>query len=181
MTLSDSLPCVGQEVTLRRLKVDDLEAFQAYRHDPNVARLQGWVPVPDSDARSFLKSMNVAPALVPGEWIQLGIADRISGLLIGDIGLLLREDQRHGEIGISLRTESQGRGYATEATMMALDLLFRQTSIETILATTDLRNTAAKRLLERVGMEQISSERTIFRGLPCTEITLSISRPTKNG
>ena len=95
---------------LRRLAARDLHAFQAYRSDPEVGRLQGWVAQPDAEALAFLNEMSTAPLLAPGLWTQLGIADTATGELLGDIGLHLSADAREVEIGFSLARSAQGRG-----------------------------------------------------------------------
>ena len=179
--LPDPLPCTGRCVVLRRLRSDDLRAFQAYRHDPDVGRLQGWEPMPDDEAAEFLESMNRAAPLVPGEWFQIGIAERDSDRLIGDLGVHVQADQETAEVGFSLRTESQGRGLASEALSLLVGLLFSRTEIGAVHATTDQRNKRAIRLLERLGMTPILTRETEFRGLPCTEITYSLSRPAGKG
>jgi len=74
-------------VTLRRLAVADLAAFQAYRRDPELGRYQGWSPMPDAEAAVFLSEMSRAPIFFPGSWSQLGITEPPDPSLIGDIGL----------------------------------------------------------------------------------------------
>jgi hypothetical protein len=44
-------------IRLRRFRDSDLAAFQAYRHDPEVGRWQGWTPGPDALALDFLRRM----------------------------------------------------------------------------------------------------------------------------
>lgn len=181
MKPSEPFPQIGTHVALRRLRADDLQAFQAYRHDPEVGHLQGWVPEPDETAREFLEAMGRAIPFVPGVWFQIGIAEKSTDLLIGDIGVIVSQDQRVSEIGISLGKASQGRGLATEALSMIFKLLFDHSSIESITAITDQRNQSAIRLLGRAGMRQVSTQDAEFRGLPCTEITFSLPRPSTNG
>ena len=181
MTPLDSLPQTGQLVTLRRLRASDLRAFQDYRHDPEIGRLQGWSPEPDEAAREFLAAMSVAVPFVPGEWFQLGIAESVSDLLIGDIGVRVSLDQSVSEVGISLRRESHGRGLATEALSMAIALIFRYSASGSVRAFTDQRNRSAIRLLRRAGMREIATREAEFRGLPCKEVVFSRSRPTGEG
>ncbi|MBA3946632.1 MAG: GNAT family N-acetyltransferase [Herpetosiphonaceae bacterium] len=52
--------------------------------------------------------------------------------------------------------ESWGRGYATEACRMVLDLLFRDYTIAEVLAEVDTRNMQSLKLLERLGFERRS-------------------------
>jgi RimJ/RimL family protein N-acetyltransferase len=173
----DPLPRIAGDVVLRRLAPSDLAAFQAYRQDPEVARYQGWTIKSDADAGTFLAEMASAPLLRCGEWSQIGIADRDTMALVGDIGLLLASDGREAEIGFSLRPQSQGHGAGTAAVREAIRLVFEHTAAERVLGITDVRNLPSIRLLHRVGMSFAESRATTFRGEPCEEHVYAIARP----
>jgi len=175
-----SLPRFAPRVMLRRLATSDLAAFQAYRHDAVLGQYQGWSPTTDDEASSFLTEMSIAELLQPGIWIQLGIADPKSLVLIGDIGLLLTDDGQHAEIGFTLSRPSQGRGIATAAVREALDLVFEQTGAERVLGVTDSRNLPSIRLLERVGMRLVETRSATFRGEDCIEYIYAISRQNQD-
>lgn len=178
MNHSSFLPRSCHGVTLRRLAVKDLAAFQAYRHDAELGRFQGWVPTSNAEAAAFLARMSTAGPLQAGAWLQIGIAEDSMDLLIGDIGLLLDENGRQVEIGFSLRRESQGRGVATMAVTQAIDLVFQHTATERIIAVTDARNLACIRLLERIGMRKVRSASMVFRDEECIEHTYDLARPS---
>ena len=169
------LPCSCDGVRLRRLAVKDLRAFQAYRHDAELGRYQGWSPTSDAAAAAFLAQMSTAVPLQPGVWLQIGIAEDSTDLLVGDIGLLLDENGKQVEIGFTLRRASQGRGMATIALTQAMALVFRHTAVERIIAVTDARNLASIRLLERIGLRKVSSA-----GRHCHPLIL-IPRRRKSG
>ena len=171
------LPRFAAQVALRRLAPKDLAAFQAYRRDPELGRYQGWTPMPDAEAQVFLAQMHTAGALRPGVWFQLGIADAQSMELIGDIGLLLSADGSSAEIGYTLARSAQGRGLATLAVREAVALVFECSVASQVLATSDARNRASIRLLERIGMQRVEECTALFRGEPCVEITYAIARP----
>lgn len=170
------LPRLGPRIQLRRLTPGDLEPFQAYRHDREVGRYQGWNPWPDERALAFLQTMELAPLLQPGEWCQIGIADRAAGALIGDIGMHLDRDGNEAEIGFTLRAESQGQGLGSEAVQAAIDILFECTSAIAASSVTDRRNHRAAKLLERIGMQRVRSAETVFKGAPCIEDTYRLDR-----
>jgi RimJ/RimL family protein N-acetyltransferase len=163
-------------VSLRRLRPADLDAFQAYRAIPELGRYQGWSPMTDPEALEFLSRMNEAPMFTPGEWLQLGIADRDSDELIGDIGIHLSEDGDTAELGFTLHPDAQGRGIATAAVREALQLLFDATSAKQVLGITDSRNEASIRLLERVGFRYQEARDIVFRGEPCCEKIYALAR-----
>ncbi|MFG6463363.1 GNAT family N-acetyltransferase [Roseateles sp. DXS20W] len=163
---------------LRHLRPTDLADFQAYRGDPEVGRWQGWQPQTDARALAFLEEMAAGPLFQPGTWTQLGIADDLTGQLIGDLGVHISADGREAEFGFSLARAAQGRGLASAAVRAAIALVFEQTAVRHIHAQTDARNAACIRLLERLGATRIATVATEFRGEPCTELRyLLASRP----
>ena len=171
------LPLAGDRVVLRRFAATDLQDFQRYRHDPQVGEYQGWTPMSDADAQRFLATMATAPLFVRGEWVQVAIADRATGALVGDIGLHLNADGTEAEIGFSMDPVAQGRGLATEAVRMALAMLFANTQVARVVAITDARNAPSIRLLERLGMQRVQTVAAMFRGEPCMEHRYSVERP----
>lgn len=173
-----NLPLLGQRVALRRLRPEDLRAFQAYRQDPQVGRYQGWQAQPDEQALAFLSEMAAAPALPPGDWWQLGIATRTDDGLVGDIGLHLAADGGELEFGFSLARAAQGHGLAREALALLTAALFAaRPGLRRIVAITDARNGPAQRLLERLGFAHVATEPALFRGEPCEELRYELARP----
>lgn len=163
------LPRFAGPVVLRCLAASDLADFQRYRSDPLLGQYQGWSRTSDAEAAAFLEEMSAAPLLRPGRWSQIGIADRVTLRLAGDIGLFLRDDGRESEIGFTLGRESQGRGLGAAAVRAAVELVFEHTDVERVLGITDARNDACIRLLQRVGMDRIESRAATFRDEACIE------------
>lgn len=170
------LPRHGERITLRRLSLLDLQAFQAYRHDPEVGLYQGWSPLSDEEASTFICEMRDAELFAVGEWFQLGIADKHTDLLIGDVGVFISEDGMESQIGYTLSRPSQGVGLATEAVKETVLFIFENTRVSRIIGITDVLNQASIRLLERIGMKEIEITDTLFRGEPCREITYALCR-----
>jgi aminoglycoside 6'-N-acetyltransferase len=140
-------------LVIRRFTLDDVQAFAAYRSDPDVARYQSWqAPYSEQAARRFIESLQTAEPDEPGEWFQFALARRDDpGTLIGDLALGSIDDGRQAEIGFTLAPAYQGEGYATEAVEALLDHLFTARSKHRVQASCDDRNTSSARLLERVG------------------------------
>lgn len=174
--MSTKFPVVTDRIVLRRLSPADLADFQHYRHDEGVGRYQDWLPQPDADATVLLEKYARAEFFQPGMWFQVGIADRETDTLIGDIGTCLSGSDPEAEIGFSLRRESQGLGLGTEAIGAMIEYLFEQTDIRRVIGVADARNIAAKRLLERLGMQCLQTNKAMFRGLPCEEHVFALDR-----
>ena len=178
MTSPNPLPRTASRVVLRRLRVDDLADFQAYRSDEAVGLYQGWTPMPDTEAAAFLEKMADATFFQPGEWFQFGIADPKTDTLIGDIGICVSSSPSQAEIGFSLRAPSQGLGLGAEAVSEAIAFVFDQTAVQKVIAITDARNLACVRMLERLGLRRDSESKAMFLGEPCVEYTYTAQRPS---
>ena len=111
-----------------------------------------------------------------GAWVQLGLAIGSTNELVGDVGVCIDADDRRAEIGFALARDVQRRGLGTEAVRGLIQFIFERTYVTEVVAVTDQRNLPAGRLLERVGMRQVESRRTVFRGESCVERVWAISR-----
>jgi RimJ/RimL family protein N-acetyltransferase len=108
-----AIEIVTERLSLRPFQVDDLEAFVAYRSDPEVARYQSWDSTYSmTDAESFLSSQRELVFGQPGEWLQLAIVDRATCAVCGDCAVRVATDQpATAEIGVALAQASQGRAW----------------------------------------------------------------------
>jgi aminoglycoside 6'-N-acetyltransferase len=148
-------PITLTRVRIRPLRPDDLDALLAYRSDPEVAHYQGYEPFTASRAEAFLRAVQTPAWGEPGKWMQLGIELADTGLLIGDIGLKPEAfDVRILELGFSLSAAWQGQGLASEALNGLIGYAFTRQAAHRIYAYTDIRNTRAVSLLQRLHFRQ---------------------------
>jgi RimJ/RimL family protein N-acetyltransferase len=142
-------------LVLRPFEERDLEIFADYRSDPEVARYQGWdAPYSLLNAQVFYAIMQKVTPGTPGEWFQIAIEKKATGLLIGDIGLHILKDNRQAEFGVTFAQENQNQGYASEAVRRVFDYVFNDLQLHRIHSCLDVRNTASARLMERLGMRR---------------------------
>lgn len=174
--MKDSFPIDTTRLRIRRMHPADVPAFAAYRADPELARYQGWRPMSQEDARRFVVEMQMSPAFIEEAWWQLAVARRPGDGLIGDIGLCLHAGGEL-EIGFTLRREAHGQGLATEALAGLVRAVFQRDDVRRVVGIVDARNAASIRVLERLGMRQVSSENTEFKGEMCTELRFELERP----
>ncbi|MGZ5399014.1 MAG: GNAT family N-acetyltransferase [Nocardioides sp.] len=154
-------------LTARPMVLDDLEAFVAYRADPEVARFQSWSDFSLDDGRRFLASLEGCRLGTPGEWCQIALEERSSGALVGDVASKVSGSvPREMEVGFTLASAHQGRGYGTEALRGLLDVAFGALGIHRVIAVTDALNRPAAALLDRVGMRREAHfhENVFFKG-----------------
>ena len=171
MTLANT-----DRLVLRRLSQDDVAPFRAYRGDPEVAKFQGWDAMDQSEAMGFLGHMQSMPLLSAGQWTQLGIAERASDLLIGDIGVHIAQDKSEAELGITLAATAQGKSIGFEAVEMVCAWLFAQTQINRIVAITHAQNTRALALLARSPFLHTHDTNDIIDGTPTPERWFELRR-----
>jgi RimJ/RimL family protein N-acetyltransferase len=166
-----------ERLVLRRFERDDVEAFAAYRGDPDVARYQSWQDYTHAEAEAFVAEMLGTDPGVPGEWFQFAIAERATARLIGDCALVLDAgDPPTAEIGYTLDPGARGRGFATEAVGALIDYVFDRQGAAGIRAVTDTRNAPSIAVAERLGMRRIATVRTTFKGAACDEHTFELRR-----
>lgn len=154
----------------------DLDAFVAYRADPEVARYQGWSDYTVEEGRALIASMtSVAPG-TPGEWYQFAL-ESADASLVGDLALKMGDSESNeAELGFTLAPEHQGKGYGAEAVRGLLDYAFATLRFRRVVAITDALNAPAAALLARVGMRQEAhfQENIFFKGEWGSELVFAI-------
>jgi RimJ/RimL family protein N-acetyltransferase len=162
---------------VRALGDADVEAFVAYRADPDVARYQSWSDYTLEQGLALVASMRGAAPGVPGEWLQLALEARSDGALVGDLAFKVDIDEpREAEVGFTLAPGHQGLGYATEALGGFLDWAFPTFGLHRVIAVTDALNAPAAALLERVGMRREAHfvENIFFKGAWGSELQFAV-------
>ena len=133
---------------LRPINRNDAHQIFEYRSDAENNKYQDFIPSKVKDVYEFIEDSAEEMNEV-GTWFHLVIIHSESEKIIGDIGLnFLDEDQV--EINITLSKAFQNKSYATEALSTIIDLLFTQLKKHRIIASTDPRNEAIIRLLNRL-------------------------------
>lgn len=159
-------PIVTDRLHLRPFCATDVDAVHAYQGLDEVARYHLW------DARTHAQVVE-RTADWPNDTgedggdIVLVVTLADTGQLIGDVFLGIRDrEARQGEIGYTLRPDMQGKGYATEAVNVLVDLGFNTLNLHRISARCDVRNDGSWQLMERLGMRREAHfrEHALFKG-----------------
>jgi aminoglycoside 6'-N-acetyltransferase len=145
----------GEHLVLRPITAADEAAVLAYRNDPAVARFQGWALPYTADR--FAALLGSGPLGTPG-WVNVCITDA-SGV-VGDIGLRRHDDE--AEVGISLATAAQGRGYASEALALLTHHAFADLGLRRLHAGMDPANSTVIRLFTRAGWRDEGTARACY-------------------
>lgn len=141
-----------QRLTLRELKLDDLEALRPILQDEAV--MYAWEHAfSDQEVREWIET-NLRRYATDGcgYWVAL---DRDSGEVTGLLGLLPEEVDGKKRLGLGylLRRDCWGRGYATEGAQALLDEAFQNRGAPEVIAEIRPENLASRRVAERLGMK----------------------------
>jgi RimJ/RimL family protein N-acetyltransferase len=148
-------PLNSERLCLRPLAMADMPTMRTLLADPEVTaslaifsapplahELTGWIASAEADAAS-------------GKDFRLGICERASGKLIGNIGLHPDAAQESADFGYWLGHSYWGHGHASEAARLliahARDLA---PALRRLTATTAMENRASVVLLERLGFHE---------------------------
>jgi len=133
----------------------DARDIFSYRSEPDIYQFQTWQPKTIVDVEKFIETRIVDEPDLPNTWFQLAICKYDPYELIGDCGLhFIEKESSQVEVGITLKREHQGLGYATEALKLVFDFLFGKLKKHRIFGSVDPNNHASIRLMERLGMRK---------------------------
>lgn len=152
-------PLLTDRLTIRPLELKDIDTFVAYRQDPEIAKFQSWEPSYSKiQALQLLESQ--VGVLVPkkDEWLQLGVCDRVTGELLGDLAIhSMAEDVSVFELGFTFARKNHGKGFAREAAMKLISCLMTEVGAKKIISQSDSRNIRSINLLLSLGFAHFPS------------------------
>ncbi|MEU4342242.1 GNAT family N-acetyltransferase [Nocardia sp. NPDC023852] len=91
------------------------------------------------------------------------IIERVSGFVVGSIGLFWPATDGQLEIGYGIVASRRGRGYATEATRALAAHALTAPEVHTVSAEVELSNPPSVRVLEKAGFVRLSVQDGIAR------------------
>ncbi len=162
---------------VRPLSLDDLSDFHRYRSNPEVTKYQGFDVMIIEEAASFIRENALKSFGKSGEWVQFAIANKHTGVLIGDCAVRLDSNDPHmAEIGITISHLEQQKGFAKETLTALMTFLFDQLQIHRIVETVDAENLASVQLLKSCGFRQEGHfiENIFFKGKWGSEIQFAL-------
>jgi RimJ/RimL family protein N-acetyltransferase len=144
----------GSNIVLRRWQPADapllLDAIAASL--PELRRWTPWV-IPDPFEVSTLAERLAKFHLQfdAGETYIYGIFDPAESQVLGQVGLYARVGPDALEVGYFLRSDATGRGIATEATRLLVDVAFRVCGVSRVEARCEPGNTSSSAIPRRLG------------------------------
>ena len=136
-----------ERLTLRAPRLDDFEAFAAFRASERARFVGG----PDDRAAAWQQF-----AAVAGQWALRGygrwlVADRGTDAPLGVVGLHHPDDWPEAEIAWSVSARGEGRGIAHEAARAARDHAYGTLGWTTAMSFVDPANLRSEALARRLG------------------------------
>jgi len=148
----------GKTVNLRVLEKEDWQEFLELLNNPEV---MGEFQPPIQWSRAELEKAYESNLGFKDFFIEKKDGTKIGFIAhynsyIGGVKLL--------EIGYSIVQGERGKGYCTEATQLMVDYLFLTMDISRVQASSNIKNKASQRVLEKVGFTREGTIRRTARG-----------------
>jgi ribosomal-protein-serine acetyltransferase len=143
---------IGERVIVRPHRLDDFgalwDAIQQSRDE-----LRPWLPFADQSEEQLRDWLaRVVAKWITREIMGMGIIERASGQLIGNIGLMVRGwNIGSFEIGYWLRTSAAGHGYMSEAVRLVTDFAFDHLDANRVMIRCDAENARSAAVPQRLG------------------------------
>jgi RimJ/RimL family protein N-acetyltransferase len=163
-------PIRTQRLLLRPFRAEDLDDVVAYQSRPDVARFLYWEPRDRAEVRAVLAERAASQTALreAGQRLSLAAEWPDAGRVVGEVTLRwLSAEHRQGEFGFVFNPEFQGRGLASEAARVMLDLAFDHgLGLHRVIGRCDALNAPSARLMERLGLRREAHFRQneIFKG-----------------
>ena len=139
-----------ERLRLRPMCVGDVSALKEWLPDPSIYTYWDKGPSRAEKNPELLFEKDEKPT----KSFHLGIEEKASGKVIGDIYVYLIENDRMASAAIRLSPSCQGQGFGTEALAAMTDFCFSNTELKRLWAEADVRNIPSQRMLEKCGYKR---------------------------
>ena len=150
------LPHPTARLRFREMTEADLDAMSAMLGDP---RVMTYYPAPKTreEAAAWIKWNRVNYA---SHGFGLWIVETHDGGFVGDCGLTWQNVNGRSEleVGYHVRSDLQGRGYATEAARACRDFARDVADVSLLVAIIHPENVASRRVAQNLGMRHLEDE-----------------------
>lgn len=145
-------PLVGASIELRPFTLDDVPAAHEVYRDPEVMRYVGHGAVGATVGTESMIRQYMAHQRAHGFGFW-AVIERQTGALIGDAGLA-RTAAGEVEMGYTLSRAWWGRGFATQAAGLCVEVARGPLQIPRLRALVEAPNTASRHVLEKLGFHE---------------------------
>ena len=136
-----------ERLRIRPMGAADIPALTEWMPDPSIYTYWGKGPSKAEKNPELLFEKDEKPT----KSFHLGIEEKASGKVIGDLYVYLIENDRMASVAIRLAPTCQGKGYGTEALSAMTKFCFENTELKRLWTKVDTRNIASQKMLEKCG------------------------------
>ncbi|MBV9487842.1 MAG: GNAT family N-acetyltransferase [Frankiaceae bacterium] len=156
MLLAPTYPVATARLDLRPLQLADVDALLTYRSRADVCRYVPFEPQDRETLETYVTTVWSRHSIDDeGQNLNLGVLERASGELVGDVMLRwYSKEHLGGEIGYVFHPDVAGRGFATEAMHAVVHLAFDDLELHRLIARVDARNAASSAVCGRLAMRR---------------------------
>ncbi|MDB5539365.1 MAG: acetyltransferase [Devosia sp.] len=149
-------PIETERLRLRPFTRGDVDAVFTYRQRTDVTQYLSDGPMSHQSVTEVVQlRVGQQAFLAEGDKIFLAAELRSPQRVIGEVSLILRDaPSRQAEIGYVFHPDFHGRGYATEAARVLLQMGFEGAGMHRIYARCAAANEASWKVMERLGMRR---------------------------
>ena len=137
----------ANRLIIRKMVSSDIPALREWMPDKSIYTYWGKGPSKAERNPELLFEKEEKPT----KSFHLGIAEKNSGKVVGDIWVYLIENDRMAQIAIRLSKAVHGKGYGTESLSAMTGFCFDHTELQRLWTEVDVRNIASCRMLEKCG------------------------------
>jgi len=141
-----------ERLKLRPYLIDDADAVQRIVSDREVAATTLSIPHPYPEGGALEWLQSIEPKWADGTAAVFAITLSPTGDVIGSIGLVIKPEHRHAEMGYLIARSHWGHGYVTEAAAAVLRFGFETLNLNRIFAHHMTHNPASGTVMRKNGM-----------------------------
>lgn len=173
---------INERIYLRAAEPEDLEMMYEMENDPSMWDISNFtVPYSRYVLRQYIE--NSQCDIFADKQLRLMIVDRAEHTLLGTIDITdFAALHRRGEVGIAIRKEYRGRGYAADALQLLCEYAFEFLSLAQLYAHVAVDNEACLQLFLSAGFVRCGVLRNwlYVGGCPKDALLLQRLNPYKN-
>lgn len=143
-----------ERLILRKPVMEDAEEMSRYNEREDFYRYIPIEPPTRDSTKAFVEKIINQNDSQDEEEIHFSIVEKITGNFLGHINIFFNDKNlRHIGCGYGINPEYWGKGYVTEALKELIDFGFNKLKIKRICMTSDKRNKASWRVMEKCGLK----------------------------
>lgn len=136
-----------ERLRIRPMCIEDVPSLKKWMPDKSIYTYWGKGPSKAEKNPELIFEKEEKPT----KSFHLGIEEKESGKIIGDLYVYLIENDRMASVAIRLAPVCHGKGYGTEALSSITEFCFEKTELQRLWTEVDVRNIPSQKMLEKCG------------------------------